>query len=338
MKDHHGNVWLAPAPPPAVLRTMNVLTRPVLKSPLGRRLVGLMLLEFRGRRTGRAISVPVNFNLVDDVPMAFTHAAWRHNFTGGAPVTVTHRGKAYETSGTLVPVGAGRWQPPCGSHWTPKDRLNAWESRPPAITTPQLPSSPRCVLPLGPAWSPSTSGPPQPLTDPARGPTTERQRARHIRAAASRKSTHPDRGSRHNGHAAARLPPSTELAAPPPSGGTAPGPGLGFRGRVERLTGRCPWVQRGVRRAEDVRPGAAPRVHGVALQAAHAVRWRPTAWRTATARKPTGTHTPSSLHGWRKPMSQLRSATSGASRPSRCVAAVQPNLADPPLGEDLPGG
>ena len=63
-----------------------------------------MLLEFRGRRSGRAISVPVNFNLVDDVPMAFTHAGWRHNFTDGIPVTVTHCGQEYQTTGTLIPM------------------------------------------------------------------------------------------------------------------------------------------------------------------------------------------------------------------------------------------
>jgi len=61
-----------------------------------------MLLDFQGRRSGRAMSVPVNFNLVDDVPMAFTSAPWRHNFTGGIPVTVTHRGQEYQTTGTLV--------------------------------------------------------------------------------------------------------------------------------------------------------------------------------------------------------------------------------------------
>ena len=85
---------------------MNIAARPLLRSFLGRRLAGVMLLEFRGRRTGRAMSVPVNFNLVDDVPMAFTQATWRHNFTDGAPVTVTHRGEVYETTGTLVPVNA----------------------------------------------------------------------------------------------------------------------------------------------------------------------------------------------------------------------------------------
>ena len=63
-----------------------------------------MLLDFKGRRSGRTIKVPVNFHLVDGVPMAFTRAAWRHNFAGGAPVTVTHRGQVHRTRGTLVPM------------------------------------------------------------------------------------------------------------------------------------------------------------------------------------------------------------------------------------------
>lgn len=106
MGDRTGDVWLTSPPPPLVLRAMNVVARPLLRSSLGRRFAGVMLLDFRGRRTGRALAVPVNFNLVDGVPMAFTQAPWRHNFTGGAPVTVTHRGEVYETTGTLVPVSA----------------------------------------------------------------------------------------------------------------------------------------------------------------------------------------------------------------------------------------
>jgi len=99
-----GDVWLAPPPPPAVLKAMNVAMRPLLRSRLGGRFGGVMLLEFRGRRTGRNLSVPVNLNLVDGVPMAFTTAPWRYNFAGGAAVTVTHRGAVYETTGTLVPM------------------------------------------------------------------------------------------------------------------------------------------------------------------------------------------------------------------------------------------
>jgi hypothetical protein len=104
MAETKGNVWLSPPPPPAVLRAMNVVMRPLLSSPLGSRINGVMLLDFRGRRSGREIKVPVNFHLVDGVPMAFTEAPWRHNFKGGAPVTVTHRGHAHNTRGTLVPM------------------------------------------------------------------------------------------------------------------------------------------------------------------------------------------------------------------------------------------
>jgi hypothetical protein len=81
---------------------MNVVMRPLLASPLGRRIGGVMLLEFQGRRSGRTIKVPVNLHLVDGVTMAFTDAPWRHNFAGGAPATVTHRGRRHPAHGTLV--------------------------------------------------------------------------------------------------------------------------------------------------------------------------------------------------------------------------------------------
>lgn len=99
-----GTVRLAPPPPPAVLKAMNAVMRPLLASPVGRRITGVMLLEFTGRRSGRRIRVPVNFHLVDGVPMAFTDAPWRLNFEGGAPVTVRYRGHVYETRGSLVPM------------------------------------------------------------------------------------------------------------------------------------------------------------------------------------------------------------------------------------------
>jgi hypothetical protein len=97
-------VSLAPPPPPVVLRMMNVVMRPVLGSRVGRRIDGVMLLEFKGRRTGHRYRVPVNYHLVGGVPMSFTDAPWRHNFAGGAPVRVTHRGRRHDTRGTLVPM------------------------------------------------------------------------------------------------------------------------------------------------------------------------------------------------------------------------------------------
>jgi hypothetical protein len=110
MAEAKGNIWLSPPPPPAVLRGMNVVMRPLLSSPFGSRIKGVMLLEFSGRRSGRNIKVPVNFHLVDGVPMAFTNSPWRHNFAGGSPVTVTYRGRRHDTRGTLVPVTSGSAQ------------------------------------------------------------------------------------------------------------------------------------------------------------------------------------------------------------------------------------
>lgn len=81
-----------------------MVMRPLLSSRLGRRVPGVMLLTFRGRRTGRTYRVPVNFHLVDGRPMAFTDAPWRLNFEGGATVTVTHRGRVHRTRARLVTV------------------------------------------------------------------------------------------------------------------------------------------------------------------------------------------------------------------------------------------
>jgi hypothetical protein len=104
MAEDKGPVWLAPPPPDAMLKVMNMVMKPLLASPLGRRIDGVMLLEFQGRRSGRTIRTPVNYNDVDGVPMAFTLRPWRHNFEGGATATVTHRGKARRARGTLVPM------------------------------------------------------------------------------------------------------------------------------------------------------------------------------------------------------------------------------------------
>jgi hypothetical protein len=69
---------------------------------LGGRIDQMMLLEFAGRRSGRRIRVPVALHLIDGVPMAFTHRPWRLNFTGGAPVTITHRGQVRQGHGVLL--------------------------------------------------------------------------------------------------------------------------------------------------------------------------------------------------------------------------------------------
>ena len=72
----------------------------------------------------------MNFHLVDEVPMAFTHCHLAHNFRGGAAVTVTHRGEVYTTTGTLVPVSAEAMGIAVRKSLDTEDRLSGWASGP----------------------------------------------------------------------------------------------------------------------------------------------------------------------------------------------------------------
>jgi hypothetical protein len=90
-------------PPPALMRMINPVVRRVLSSPrLGKRIGAIMLLEFTGRRSRKVIRVPAALHMIDGVPVAFTHRSWRLNFTGGAPVTLTHRGQIRYGGGILL--------------------------------------------------------------------------------------------------------------------------------------------------------------------------------------------------------------------------------------------
>ena len=92
----------AALPPAPVLAVLNPLMRLVLRTPAGRAVPGLALLEFRGRRTGRRYRVPVGLHEVDGVSFVVTPARWRANFAGGAPAELRNRGRATPVVGTLV--------------------------------------------------------------------------------------------------------------------------------------------------------------------------------------------------------------------------------------------
>ncbi|MEV4057122.1 hypothetical protein AB0J55_38465 [Amycolatopsis sp. NPDC049688] len=89
-------------PPAALVRTMNVVLRRVLPSPLGRGVGEFMLLAFTGRRTGQHYRVPVTAHRVDGALGALTPAGWRLNFRGGADVDVTFAGRTTPMRGVLV--------------------------------------------------------------------------------------------------------------------------------------------------------------------------------------------------------------------------------------------
>ena len=67
----------------------------VLRTPLhGIFSKSIMLLLFRGRKTGRVYSTPLSYLREGDVVTAFTDSPWQRNLLGGAPVTVYLKGKA----------------------------------------------------------------------------------------------------------------------------------------------------------------------------------------------------------------------------------------------------
>ena len=98
-----GSMVARDARPPLVLvRMMNPVLRQVLRTPLGRLVPPFALLEFTARRSGRRLLVPVGWQPISSGNVVFTPAPWRHNFAGGLPVTVHHRGRVQRVVGTLV--------------------------------------------------------------------------------------------------------------------------------------------------------------------------------------------------------------------------------------------
>ena len=84
------------------MRILNPILRLLLHTPLGRAIKPVALLEFRGRRTGRRLRVPVLWHSVDHRAYVFSPAAWPHNFANGHDATITHLGRPRSMRGTLV--------------------------------------------------------------------------------------------------------------------------------------------------------------------------------------------------------------------------------------------
>jgi hypothetical protein len=70
-------------------RMRALLSRPD-PGPPGERLI---LLHFRGRRTGRRFDVPAGLHRLDGGLVVATGSRWRHNFAGGMSAEVTWRGR-----------------------------------------------------------------------------------------------------------------------------------------------------------------------------------------------------------------------------------------------------
>jgi hypothetical protein len=81
---------------------MRPVMRAVLPTPFGRVIRPFALLEFEGRHSGHRYAIPVGYHDADGERVVFTPAAWRANFRGGIPVTISFRGRKRRCTGTLV--------------------------------------------------------------------------------------------------------------------------------------------------------------------------------------------------------------------------------------------
>lgn len=78
-----------------VLRRLNPLMMAILRSPLhGLLSGGLLLLEYRGRRSGRALQLPLSYVRHEGrVYLCTRSSKWVSNVRGGADVTAVIRGR-----------------------------------------------------------------------------------------------------------------------------------------------------------------------------------------------------------------------------------------------------
>ena len=83
------------------------MVNPFLKKLLTTPLAGaarqqLMVLTFKGRKSGREYSIPVSAHRIDNQLYSLAGAAWTKNFRDGAPAEVLHDGKTTSMRGELI--------------------------------------------------------------------------------------------------------------------------------------------------------------------------------------------------------------------------------------------
>jgi len=93
---------------PQVIRVVNRLMRPLLRSPLHRVVSKkIALLTFTGRKSGRTYALPLSY-VQDGRTLYFgTETPWYRNLRGGVPVTVRLRGKMYAGTAEVIEDEAG---------------------------------------------------------------------------------------------------------------------------------------------------------------------------------------------------------------------------------------
>src|SRR5215475_11062857 len=90
-------------PPEALLRIMNPAMKFLLGTPFaGHARKQMMVMSFKGRKTGRSYSIPLSAHEIDNQLYALTSAPWKNNFRDGADAEVRHDGKKTAMRGELI--------------------------------------------------------------------------------------------------------------------------------------------------------------------------------------------------------------------------------------------
>lgn len=90
-------------PPEKLLRMVNPMLRVLLGTPLAGPLRNqLMVMNFKGRKSGRQFSIPVSAHHIGGALYALGSAGWKHNFSGGADAEIVHQGKTMKMHGEVI--------------------------------------------------------------------------------------------------------------------------------------------------------------------------------------------------------------------------------------------
>jgi hypothetical protein len=90
-------------PPQAFLRVVNPILARLLRTPFaGAARHQFMVVDFKGRKSGRPYSLVLTAHLIDGILYGLTGATWKANFRDGAPAQVLHDGRSTAMRGELI--------------------------------------------------------------------------------------------------------------------------------------------------------------------------------------------------------------------------------------------
>lgn len=95
--------------PNLFLAIANPINKAILRSPLhGLMSKSTMLITFRGRKSGKTYTTPVEYHRVGQSITVYSwqNRSWWKNLRGGAPVTLRVRGKDLSGTADIVPASA----------------------------------------------------------------------------------------------------------------------------------------------------------------------------------------------------------------------------------------